>query len=112
MSDAQSYNGWTNYPTWRVFDFLTSDPDSGGYYRSLAMEVIDTLDDIRENWSDCLSDKQIATYALADWLRDDIRCGEPEEISGSLWSDLLGASLDSVNWSEIAEALVADQLTS
>jgi hypothetical protein len=106
MSEIETYNGWSNYETWSVFTWLTNDQDSDRYYRAMAMEIVETLDEIREDWSDTFTDREIAKYALADWLRDDFKLGMPE-IAG-MWSDLLQSSYNAVNWSEIADSLLAD----
>ncbi len=78
------------------------------YYRGLAHEVADTWDDLREECSESL-ECELARYALVDWLRSDMRAGEPDDLSGSLWSDLIWFALESVNWLELATELLTDQ---
>ena len=49
MKDSTPYNGWTNYETWNVAMWLTSDPegyelckhhrDRGNYYADVAVEL-------------------------------------------------------------------------
>jgi hypothetical protein len=37
-----------------------------------------------------------------------MRAGEPDDLSGSLWSDLIWFALESVNWLELATELLTD----
>jgi hypothetical protein len=78
MSNA-TYNGWTNYATWRV-----------------NLEIVDGLDP-RETFSNCKD-----VYDLASDIREYCREIIQETSRESLARDYALAFLDDVNWLEIA----------
>lgn len=83
QNTATEYNGWSNYETWVVNLWMTSDQC---YYEELC-RIISSEDD--------LSNK---AEALEDWLRFEYD-GE----CSSIWADLINNSLAQVNWYEIIE---------
>jgi hypothetical protein len=78
-----SYNGWTNYETWNVKLWLDNDgttPDS--------------------SWPRDI-------YGLSEYLKDMIWEQAPD-LGASMFSDLLTAALQEVEWREIAEAYLEE----
>lgn len=92
MSTDTKYNGWTNYETWNVALWMG---EAGGYYDEMAQEIAKD-EDSRDD----------AVYALSKALQSDHEENMPE-LSGC-YSDMLSASLRSVNWYEIAEHYIND----
>jgi len=92
MTD-KTYNGWTNYETWRV-----------------NLEVFDGLDPF-DHFSD---DQATLEDNLADYLKDYAEevifagLGYDERRPSSLMEDYARAFLQEVNWSEIAAHMIAD----
>ena len=86
MSD-KTYNGWTNYATWRVnlemFDSMSLEDITGG-----------------ADWDA----GDIAEY-LTQWAIEVIESDTP---NGGLARDYALAFLDAVNWYEIAEHKLTD----
>jgi hypothetical protein len=82
MTDTQ-YNGWNNYETWCVNLWLTNEPDTESGLRSL-------------------SQMAASLYWRADRLKDYVNEMAPID-NASLFTDLLQASLQSVDWREIIE---------
>ena len=80
-----TYNGWTNYATWRV-----------------NLEMIDGLDP-REMWPQ-ITDPYDLGQCLKDWAEEMICESAPEGLA----RDYALSFLSDVNWQEIAEALLAD----
>jgi hypothetical protein len=78
-----SYNGWTNYETWNVKLWL----DNGGFEYEKSMGT--------------------TAFDLAEYLRDMIYEDMPE-IGNNLYSDILTAAIQEVNFREIAEAMIED----
>jgi hypothetical protein len=83
-ANLDEYNGWRNYESWAVFTWIGNDPMSYNTARSLAFS-----DNPEEN--------------LRDWV--DIAWLRGENVNASLRSDLLGHSLDRVDWRRVVEAL-------
>jgi hypothetical protein len=84
-----SYNGWTNYATWRV-----------------NLEMFDGFNP-RDHWQG----KFDSAYDLGQALKsmaEDIICDQAAGDESSLARDYALAFLDDVNWCEIAEHVCAD----
>ena len=81
MSD-KTYNGWTNYATWRV-----------------NLEVFDGMD------ADSFDLSQ-QDYALADDLKEYVESYIDESTPDGIAKDYAMAFLDDVNWREIAEHMI------
>jgi hypothetical protein len=77
-----TYNGWTNYATWRV-----------------NLEIFDGYDGA--------SDNDLDEYDLGQSLREMAE-GIVSEQSEGLAQDYAMAFLDDVNWMEIAHAMIED----
>jgi len=86
MTD-KTYNGWTNYETWRV-----------------NLEIFDGFDPY-----DNFSDNQMSMAEnLADYLKDYATEILESEGTKGLTFDYAMAFLDAVNWHEIAKHMIAD----
>ena len=93
MSD-KTYNGWTNYATWRI-----------------NLEIFDGFD-LEEYFQ--LNIKECDLYAISNNLKDyaeeiiflDSHIGG--KTPSSLLEDYARAFLEQVNWGEIAKHLIAD----
>lgn len=91
MSDT-TYNGWSNYATWRV-----------------NLEVFDGMD-VQDYWHKPETDP----HALGEWLQEfaeesifaSYRCDGKEQ--SSLVEDYARAFLQEVNWYEIAKHMIED----
>lgn len=95
---CNSYNGYDNYPTWCVSLWIDNDE---GLYNDIQNMAIETYNDATpETFS---TQKQVATYKLESQLKDFMTEFNPVENESSMFSDLMGWVLDSVNWYELAE---------
>lgn len=84
----RNYNGWANYETWVVRLWLDNEEPSYRYWTEVAREY---RGEDRE------------AYELARRLKEEIRDAVPLE-EASLYSDLLYAALDEVDWDELAQS--------
>jgi len=81
MDNDKTYNGWTNYETWRV-----------------RLEMFD---------GDYASENDLDAYDLGQHLRG--MAHETIDAQSEGWArDYAGAFLDAVNWREIAEHMIED----
>ena len=80
-----TYNGWTNYATWRV-----------------NLEMWDGFDPA--DWNDDWKDNPTARADMADWMKEtSIQTIEEQcPSNGGIAYDYAMAFLDDVNWFEIA----------
>ncbi len=93
MTEDTTYNGWKNYPTWAVNLWLSNDE---GTYNHVAGTIAECQGETRR-------------IDAADWLRDYVRSNtEPDE--ATLAADLLGYALDNVDWYELADTWIAEQV--
>lgn len=88
-----TYNGWTNYETWRI-----------------NLEVVDgmTIADFGFDLHDVDTDEVAETERLAEGIEsyaDEVVLGETPE---GLARDLAADFLNRVDWVEIAEHMIAD----
>jgi hypothetical protein len=83
MTD-KTYNGWTNYTTWRV--------------------RLELFDDYRVYDSELMLD----AYALSDHLKDTAEVYIEDTSTEGLARDYAMAFLSDVNWHEIAKHMIAD----
>ena len=88
----KTYNGWTNYETWNVKLWLDNDDSNQSWQRELASDARRT---------------RYPKAHLMDALKDALQETMPV-IPASMFSDLLQAAFDNVNWYEIAEAILKD----
>jgi len=78
-----SYNGWTNYATWRV-----------------NLEMIDGLDPRDMGWQRL--DKYDLADALKDYCHEILECDAKEGLA----LDYARAFISDVNWREISESMI------
>jgi len=76
---CNKYNGWTNYETWIV-----------------------------KLWLDNSGTGECPVEPTASAIKDYIQEFNPLAGDASMYADMLGAALSSVNWYEIAEAYIED----
>lgn len=111
MEDKQ-YNGWTNYATWSVNLWIDNDEGTQNYWSECADELqAQDDDDLIPDWcaADAMPDWHTPhderSARLATMLQEQHEEESPTQ-GASVYSDLLGAALGSVNWREIAESMM------
>jgi hypothetical protein len=98
MTTENKYNGWSNYETWNVALWMDNDEGNYDYWNERTTEICEAA-----------TDKDDAISILADALKDEHQENMPE-VKGT-YADLLQASLDSVDWYEIAENRICDAIS-
>lgn len=107
--DEEGYNGWANKPTWLVKLWIDNEEGDYLYWRDAAQEALGLQLEDRSEASDAPAtedEKREAAYALAKRLEDEIEAGSPD-VKG-FWADMVGYSIATVNWDEVAEAMIEE----
>jgi hypothetical protein len=102
-----TYNGYSNYETWAVQLWIDNSESSSAYWSRLAEEVYNH----QAAEQTYFSRTEDAACILADKLRDSYNSGMERVLSdananGTVWTDLLNASVCAVNFGEIAKNLM------
>ena len=106
MSD-KTHEGWSNYETWAVALWIDNQKSSCHYWRDEARRHRNDSPTCRQVQDGTWNAEQAATFNLADQLKEETTDASPLA-EPTVYSDLLGAAISEVNWSEIAERLLAD----
>ena len=107
MNKEKRYNGWTNYETWAVALWLDNDAATHNYWREEAARHVQEAADCEMVQKDVWTAADAARFNLAEQLNDEMTDASPLE-DPSVYSDLLQAALDEVDWKEIAENMIGD----
>ncbi len=99
------YNGWTNYETWAVSLWNDNDQATQVYWRQEASRQAQEAAHGEMVRDGVWTSKEAARFNLAEQLKEEITEAAPD-MEASVYSDLLRAALDTVNWREIAENLL------
>ena len=92
---CNKYNGWTNYETWNVALWLDNEQYTQELWSSRARELLE-------------DEEEYPNAILQDELKEFVENINPLANDASMYSDLLGAAIDSANWYEIAESYLED----
>lgn len=106
--NEQRYNGWTNYETWVTALWLDNDYATQCYWREVSRECRQSAPDTEQVAKGYWTINEAARFTLADRLKDEVTDNAPLS-EASLYSDLLGAALQEVNWLEIATHYLSDE---
>jgi hypothetical protein len=92
MSDT-TYNGWSNYATWRVNLEIFDGFNPKGYFTEI---------DNPDYWREELADN------LKEYAHEVVVYTHGKDISNTLLADYARCFLEDVNWYEIAKHLIAE----
>ena len=101
------YNGWTNYETWAVSLWIDNEQASQAYWQQEAKRAIRESTHSEMVQGGTWTSEEAARFQLAKQLKEEITDAGPS-MGATVYADLLQAALDSVNWQEIADNLIAE----
>ena len=107
LNPMPTYEGWTNYETWAVKLWLDNEEMTYRFWRARTIGLSNEAREMGGRWSfEDAGGRAISV--LADELKAEHEKDTPE-VAG-VYADLLNAALSSVEWREIARALLDDHL--
>ena len=98
MTTNETYNGWTNYPTWNVA--LWEDRDGRA---EQAQEFYDNSEP-----TEFSTRLEVARMDLAAAMKEEYEEGTANVQTTGPLADILNWAMASVNWQEIAESYMDD----
>lgn len=110
-TDEQGYNGWKNYETWAAHLWITN--DQGSYYaaRELTEEAL-AEEDAKADAGEMAAPRSAVADALSGWIEelviDPLAKGVSGYNVGGLAVDLLRGAFGSIDWFEVADAMIED----
>lgn len=104
-AEASRYNGWKNYPTWCVNQWLSDDEGLYRYVTEMVSEIASQTESTSDFWTLSESHK----YGTADAIKEFVTStdeygGILPDLGATFAADLLDFALDCVDWNRIAEA--------
>lgn len=104
------YNGWTNYETWHTKLAIDNDGGSYRYWVDAVKEIRESADENPERDYPGQEYRDYVVGRIARRLKDEIEEGLPE-IEDPMYSALLRAGFDEIDWFEIANSMFEDELS-
>jgi len=101
VTEAKTYNGWANYETWAVKLWLDNDESGCALQQELLEQARNT-----PNPSEVWTKEEATRFTLADLLEEFITANNPLVGAATMYTDLLGAAIAEVNFTEIARNLL------
>lgn len=105
---SSRYQGWANHATWAVSLWLNNDEGTYLFCRRLARESVEDADGCDQVTDGIWTATEARRFILADRLKEYVAELNPLTDQPSLFSDLLTASLDEVNYEEVADGFLED----
>lgn len=106
---STKYFGYENYATWCVALWLGNDQAVYEHWHEEARHCLALAPQSNHVLEGYATVEQAAVYLLSGTLYDAFNEGNPLR-EPEVWSDLLTAAVESVNWREVAEHILADVL--
>ena len=103
-AEKRRHSGWTNYETWCVNLWIGNNDEATYRHWQRRANYWNDADSTSEYWTQSES----AKFNLADELKDSFEQGQVDALKeqATLFSDMLGAAFEEVNWHEIAEGML------
>lgn len=109
MADDKTYNGWTNYETWSVALLINNDEGSQDRWRDEAKGCY-RVAQADKFFPEILGKRTVAKRDLADQIKADHEENNPLADDTSIYAQLLQGAMSDVNWGEIADSILDDDM--
>ena len=90
------YEGWANYPTWNLYNWLTGDEAAHDRWRLTAAE----------SWESAGHDPARAAHYLGELIRGAVKADDPTDTGW--YGDVMGWAIGIVDYTEVAAALLEE----
>lgn len=104
---AKDYQGYTNYETWAVKLWIDNERETQEFWRKKTREILKDAAELQRKEHKEWTVDETAKFTLEDELREWFEEHKPET-DDTVFADLLTASINTVNFQEIAEELIND----
>jgi hypothetical protein len=111
QTEAQRYNGWTNYATWGVALVLDNDEGTYNYVRERIEAIREEAAESSQVLAGIWTAEQAARFNAADFLKDYVEelCHLESDDGPTLMArQVIQAGLAEVDWDEIADHVLAE----
>ena len=98
--NKQTYNGWTNYETWLTALWLDNEQGTQDLMGEFAEQAKETPK------NDVWTREETTRFTLADLIKDFIEDNSPLASEASMYSDLMRAAIQEINFREIADSIL------
>lgn len=95
------YEGYTNYPTWALAQWVQSEKESTEFFTNIASKIYESY----------TMDMEEGKKALAESIRNIVEDDIPDfddQYYGSMYSNTLRNALETIDYMQIAEELLRD----
>ena len=102
-----TYNGYCNYETWAVMLWIDNNESSSAYWRQVASELYYHHASEQTYFNKVEDAICLLTEKLKDSYNNQMESVLSEaNVAGTVWADLLNASVCAVNFGEIAKNIM------
>jgi len=105
---CETVNGHKNYETWVTAVWVSNEYDEYQKWCRFASKLEDEAPDAQQVEDGWWTEKEYVKFSLADRMKADYHHASPLRDDASLFSDLMGAALDSVDWEGVASQFVEE----
>lgn len=107
MTDMQTYNGWTNYPTWAVALWIDNEQGTQERAQELARSARERAGETDAYAAGIWTQEQAERFTLAEWIEHWVTYELSPDLGATMAADLFGYALSLTNWDEIAQAYLS-----
>ncbi|KKK90141.1 hypothetical protein LCGC14_2726060 [marine sediment metagenome] len=101
QTEDRTCNGWTNYETWVTALWMDNEEYTQEIQQAWKRQAIATPKN--EVWTK----EETERFTLADIIKDYVEENNPLASDASMYSDLMRAAIQEVNWQEIADSILS-----